>query len=242
MTAGVARSTHAALARRGTPARPGDPAVDALVRWWTAERRELPWRASRDPYAVLVAEVMSHQTQVQRAARYWERWMERWPTVETLAGAPLADALGAWEGLGYPRRARDLHRAAARIAADGWPPPERLAELPGVGAYTAAAVRCFAYEEPVLPRDANVNRVLARRFPAGLCTDGDAWRLGQAVMEFGQRVCAARPDCPSCPLRDGCLVALAPGWDPAPRPPRQAAVRGVAARTPRARAAHRPRR
>ncbi len=223
---GAAASLHAALARRGVPAGRDDPAVRALLGWWRAEARALPWRATRDPYAVLVAEVMSHQTQVGRAADYWVRWMERWPTVEALAGAPLAEVLGAWDGLGYPRRARDLHRAARQIRAAGWPPADRLAELPGVGPYTAAAVRCFAYEEPVLPRDANVNRVLARRFPGGLRTDGDAWRLGQAVMELGQRVCSARPACRSCPLHDGCLVASAGDFDPAPRSPRQAPYAG----------------
>jgi len=223
---GVGRSVHAALVQRGIAAGPEDPAVRTLVRWWLDHRRELPWRPSRDPYAVLVAEVMSHQTQVQRAAVYWTRWMERWPTVDRLAAASLADVLGAWQGLGYPRRARDLHRAAAAIVAVGWPEQERLEELPGVGPYTAAAVRCFAHELPVLPRDANVNRVLARRFPGGLRTEGDAWRLGQAVMEFGQRLCGARPDCAACPLRPGCLVALEPGWDPAPRPTRQAPYAG----------------
>ncbi len=223
---GVARSVHAALARRGVATSAVDPAARALLQWWLEHRRELAWRASRDPYAVLVAEVMSHQTQVERAAAYWERWMDRWPTVQTLAAASLSEVLGVWEGLGYPRRARDLHRAAREIASRGWPPTDRLQELPGVGPYTAAAVRCFAHEEAVLPRDANVNRVLARRFPGGLRTGDDAWRLGQAVMELGQRVCAARPACPSCPLRDGCLVALAPGWDPAPPPARQAPYAG----------------
>jgi len=218
---GVRRSVHAALRRRATPAEPSDAAVQRLTAWWLANRRQLSWRESRDPYAVLVAEVMSHQTRVQRAADYWGRWMARWPTVESLAAASLADVLAAWDGLGYPRRARDLHRAAGEVAASGWPPPDRLQELPGVGPYTAAAVRCFAYEEAVLPRDANVERVLARRFPGGLSTTGDAWRLGQAVMEFGQRVCSSRPRCGQCALRDGCLVAGEDAWDPAPRPARQ---------------------
>ncbi len=223
---GVTRSVHAALARRGTAGTATGRPARALVRWWVGHRRELPWRATRDPYGVLVAEVMSHQTQVRRAADYWVLWMDRWPTVQALAQAPLAEVLGAWDGLGYPRRARDLHRAARQIHASGWPPGDRLGELPGVGPYTAAAVRCFAYEEPVLPRDANVNRVLARRFPGGLRSDGDAWRLGQAVMELGQRVCSARPDCASCPLRDGCLVAHAGDFDPAPRARRQAPYAG----------------
>ena len=236
---GVARSVHAGLARRALAARAEDPPVRALVQWWVAHGRDLPWRATRDPYGVLVAEVMSHQTQVGRAAEYWLRWMARWPTVQALAEAPLAEVLGAWDGLGYPRRARDLHRAAQRIRAGGWPPAERLAELPGVGPYTAAAVRCFAYEEPVLPRDANVNRVLARRFPGGLRTDGDAWRLGQAVMELGQRVCSARPACPSCPLRDGCLVRRRGRLGSGAATAAPGAVRRIAARASRPAAARR---
>ena len=128
--------------------------------------------------------------------------MERWPTVEALAAASLAEVLRQWQGLGYPRRARDLHRSARIVAASGW--PEDLQALPGVGPYIAAAVSCFAREQPVLPLDVNVRRVLARRFPGGVDISGDPWRAGQALMEFGQRVCAARPRCPECPVRDGC--------------------------------------
>lgn len=219
---GVTRSLHAALAASGEPAHVGP----ALGRWWARERRELPWRATRDPYAILVAEVMSHQTQVERASAYWARWMARWPTVAALAHASLAEVLEAWQGLGYPRRARDLHAAARRVARDGWPAPERLADLPGVGPYTAAAVRCFAYEEPVLPRDANIERVLARRFPQGVEVGRDPWTLGQALMELGQRVCTSRPACGRCPLRRGCLAAPVQDWDPATRPRRQARYAG----------------
>jgi A/G-specific adenine glycosylase len=128
--------------------------------------------------------------------------MERWPTVESLAVASLADVLAQWQGLGYPRRARDLHRSARLIAESGW--PAELTTLPGVGAYVASAIRCFALEEPVLPLDVNVRRVLARRFPQGIDTSGDAWRAGQALMEFGQRVCSSRPRCEVCPVRAGC--------------------------------------
>ncbi len=128
--------------------------------------------------------------------------MERWPTVEALAAASLAEVLGQWLGLGYPRRARDLHRSARIVAASGW--PEDLRTLPGVGPYIAAAVRCFAREEPVLPVDVNVRRVLRRRFDGDVDISGDPWRAGQALMEFGQRVCTARPSCGTCPVRDGC--------------------------------------
>ena len=179
-----------------------DPAVAAVLEWWAAHARRLPWRVSRDVYAVWVAEVMSAQTTVGRAAEAWIRWMARWPTVQALAAAGLGEVLTEWQGLGYPRRARDLHRAARIVAASGW--PQDLTELPGVGPYVAAAIRCFAREEPVLPRDVNVTRVLRRRFPDGVDTSGDPWRAGQALMEFGQRICSARPRCGQCPVQVGC--------------------------------------
>jgi A/G-specific adenine glycosylase len=195
--------------RPDEPARPhehartvADPDVAAVIDWWTLHGRPLPWRASRDVYAVWVSEVMSVQTTVTRSAQTWVRWMERWPTVEALADASLAEVLAVWQGLGYPRRARDLHRSARIIVASGW--PEELTDLPGVGAYIAAAIRCFAREEPVLPLDVNVRRVLRRRFPGGVDTSGDPWRAGQALMEFGQRVCLARPACGACPVHAGC--------------------------------------
>jgi A/G-specific adenine glycosylase len=179
-----------------------DPEVAAVLSWWTAHARSLPWRSSRDVYAVWVSEVMSAQTTVNRAADAWVGWMARWPTVEALARASLADVLGQWQGLGYPRRARDLHRSARIVAESGW--PEDLRTLPGVGPYIAAAVRCFAREEPVLPIDVNVRRVLRRRFDGGVDISGDPWRAGQALMEFGQCGCTARPSCDVCPVRTGC--------------------------------------
>lgn len=199
-----------------------EPDLAAVLGWWDAHARSLPWRTSRDPYAIWVSEVMSAQTSVRRAAAAWERWMARWPTVEALAAASLAEVLAQWQGLGYPRRARDLHRSARIVAAGGW--PEDLAELPGIGGYVAAAIRCFAHEEAVLPLDVNVRRVLARRFPEGVDTTGDPWRAGQALMEFGQRICTARPACGGCPVREGCGVHTAP--DPAPRARRQARYEG----------------
>lgn len=179
-----------------------DPEVAAVLEWWEAHARPLPWRSSRDVYAVWVSEVMSAQTTVNRAAAAWLRWMERWPTVEALAAASLADVLGQWQGLGYPRRARDLHRSARIVTESGWPEDPR--SLPGVGPYIADAVRCFAREEPVLPLDVNVRRVLRRRFDGAIDTAGDPWRAGQALMEFGQRVCTARPRCGECPVSGGC--------------------------------------
>ena len=122
-----------------------------LLAWFEENRRDLPWRRRRDPYAVLVSEVMLQQTQVARVVPRFEAWMERWPTVESLAGAGLDDVIRAWQGLGYNRRAVSLHRAARIVAENGWPPD--LTELPGVGGYTAAAVRRFAWEQPLLPMD-----------------------------------------------------------------------------------------
>jgi A/G-specific adenine glycosylase len=198
---------------KGPAWRVADPEVAAVLDWWTANARDLPWRTSRDIYAVWVCEVMSAQTTVGRCAEAWLRWMDRWPTVTALATASLAEVLAEWEGLGYPRRARDLHRSARIVITSGW--PDDLTDLPGVGAYIAAAVRCFALEEPVLPLDVNVKRVLQRRFPGGIDISGDAWRAGQAIMEFGQRICTGRPRCQACPVREGCA---GPG-DPADRPP-----------------------
>jgi len=179
-----------------------DPSVAAVLGWWTADARPLPWRRTRDVYAVWVSEVMLIQTQVERAEPAWRAWMDRWPTVHTLATASLAEVLAQWQGLGYPRRARDLHRSARIVAESGW--PDDLTVLPGVGTYVAAAIRCFALEQPVLPVDVNVTRVLRRRFPEGVDSSGDPWRVGQALMEFGQRICTARPRCCECPVRDGC--------------------------------------
>jgi A/G-specific adenine glycosylase len=180
-----------------------DAHVSAVLNWWTAEARQLPWRQTRDVYAVWVSEVMLIQTQVERVEPAWVAWIDRWPTVAMLAEASLAEVLAQWQGLGYPRRARDLHRSAQIIASVGW--PDDLTSLPGVGAYVSAAVRCFAFEQPVLPVDVNVGRVLRRRFPDGVDSSGDPWRTGQALMEFGQRICTARPRCGECPVSDGCV-------------------------------------
>src|SRR5437868_12406473 len=173
-------------------------AVEALLLAWFAEHgRDLPWRRTRDPYAILVSEVMSQQTQLERVVPRWQRWLERWPTVEALAAAPAADVITEWQGLGYNRRALALHRAAQHVAAHGW--PDDLTELPGVGRYTADAVASFALGRPVLPVDVNVRRVSAR---AGHEFSPAA---GQALMDLGKAICLARiPRCRACPLAAGC--------------------------------------
>jgi A/G-specific adenine glycosylase len=150
-----------------------------------------------DPYAILVSEVMSQQTQVERVVPRWRRWLERWPTVEALAAASAGDVIAEWQGLGYNRRALNLHRAAQHVAAHGW--PDDLTELPGVGRYTADAVACFAFARDVLPVDVNVRRVQERT--GATFTSAAA----QALMDLGATVCLARiPRCELCPLADGC--------------------------------------
>jgi A/G-specific adenine glycosylase len=169
----------------------------ALLRWFDERSRELPWRGTRDPYAVLVSEVMLQQTQVARVVPRFVEWMTRWPTVEALAAAPRSDAIVAWQGLGYNRRAVNLHRAAQIVTTTGW--PADLTELPGVGEYTAAAIRRFAWREDVLPRDTNVVRVIER---TGGSFDSAA---AEALMDLGREVCLARiPRCAGCPLASGC--------------------------------------
>jgi len=169
----------------------------ALLAWYAAHGRDLPWRHTRDPYAILVSEVMLQQTQVERVVPRYREWLARWPTIEALATASPAEVIVAWQGLGYNRRAVNLQRAARRVAAHGW--PADLTELPGVGPYTAAAVLNFAFGRDVLPVDTNVRRVQER-------TGGtfDA-ACAQALFDLGATVCLARiPRCSACPLAAAC--------------------------------------
>ncbi|HEX2084796.1 MAG TPA: A/G-specific adenine glycosylase [Solirubrobacteraceae bacterium] len=191
----------------------------ALLGWYARERRDLPWRRTRDPYRILVSEVMLQQTQVARVVPRYESWVERWPTAEALAAAPRAEVLLEWVGLGYNRRAVRLHEAAQAVARDGW--PEDLTTLPGVGPYTAAALGAFAFGRHEVAVDTNAARVFAR---AGALEPppGQAATFNQATMELGARVCTARrPRCGECPLTPGCPSSGAvPAPPPAAGPPR----------------------
>ncbi len=209
----------------------------ALLDHYDRHRRPLPWRGETDPYRILVSEVMLQQTRVDTVLNYYGRWLERFPDLESLAGAELDDVLEAWEGLGYYRRARNLHQAArvARERPDRSLPDtyEELRELPGVGAYTAGAVASIAFGQVVPAPDGNVRRVLARVFdeadpkPAWLRDAAaalvDQERPGdwnQALMELGATVCTPRaPTCGRCPVADWCAAhhAGTEAERPAPR-------------------------
>lgn len=207
-------------------ARPVPPApVDAaaLLAWGGRHLRPLPWRATRDPWAVLVSEVMAQQTGVDRVIGYYHAFLARFPTPAACAAAPAGDVVRAWRGLGYNRRAVNLHAcAAAVVERHGGALPADLAALralPGIGPYTARAVLAFAFEREVGVVDTNVGRVLARwqgrrLGPAeahvladALVPPGRSWDWNQAVMELGGAVCRRRrPACRDCPVRAGC------GW------------------------------
>jgi len=168
-----------------------------LLAWFERNGRDLPWRHTNDPYAILVSEMMLQQTQVERVIPRWLAWMERWPTPAALAAASPGDVIRAWQGLGYNRRGLNLHRAAIAIAEHGW--PEDLTDLPGVGPYTAGAIRNQALGEAVLPVDTNVARIQER---TGHTFGPEAL---QALFDLGATVCLARiPRCDVCPLAGEC--------------------------------------
>ncbi|WP_425358526.1 A/G-specific adenine glycosylase [Xylanimonas cellulosilytica] len=211
------------------PEHPSRALVERVVRWFDGARRDLPWRAAdRTPWGVLVSEVMLQQTPVVRVEPAWRAWMERWPTPSDLAAASTADVLRAWDRLGYPRRALRLQECARVLVErhDGAVPDDEAAlrALPGVGEYTAAAVRAFAFGRRAVVVDTNVRRVLARAvggvaLPAPSPTaaeratatavvphdDDAAAAWAAASMELGALVCTARsPRCAECPVRDLC--------------------------------------
>jgi A/G-specific adenine glycosylase len=200
-----------------------------LLRWFRRHGRDLPWRRTRDPYHVLVSEVMLQQTQVARVEAYYHRFLARYPSLEALAAAPPAQVRESWAGLGYYRRAANLQKLAQVVTAerDGVIPsdPAELVRLPGVGRYTAGAVASFAFERPAAAVDTNVARVLRRAFhPRARGSAGDrrlwataerlvprrgasAWAFNQAIMELGALICTARvARCGKCPVRGSCVT------------------------------------
>jgi A/G-specific adenine glycosylase len=182
---------------------------DSLLAWYEQHGRELPWRGTRDPYSILVSEVMLQQTQVSRVVPRYLAWLVRWPTVEALAAARPAEVITEWAGMGYNRRAVLLHRCAIAVTEMGGFPrePEELRRLPGVGPYTAAAIACFAFGAQVAAPDTNAKRVLERAFgdPDHPPPPGRAYEWNQALFDLGREVCIARrPRCEVCPLAAGC--------------------------------------
>ena len=205
-----------------------------LIGWWAASGRDLPWRATRDPWAVLVSELMLQQTQVPRVVERWPLFLEQFPSPTACAESPVGDVVRAWAGLGYNRRAVNLHRAArAVVERHGGALPDDLAALlalPGVGPYTARAVLVFAFERDIGLVDTNAGRFVARAGAGralaareaqvaadGLVPEGMGWAWGSAVFDLGALVCRRRvPVCSSCPVVGSCAWARA-GW-PEPDP------------------------
>ncbi len=203
--------------------------IKPLLEWWDAGHADLPWRMTKDPYAIWVSEIMLQQTQITTVIPYYERWMAQFPTIQALAAASLDDVLKLWEGLGYYSRARNLHEAAQQVVAafNGRLPStaKQLQTLKGIGRYTAGAIASIAFDEPAPVLDGNVIRVLSRLtdLPDNVTTTDtkkQLWQLAksvvpakrpgdfnQALMELGQQVCVAqKPVCLLCPLFADCLA------------------------------------
>lgn len=219
---------------------------EALLRWFDAERRDLPWRGIEDPYGIWVSEVMLQQTRVDTVRDYWIRWMQRFPTVAHLARAHEDEVIRMWSGLGYYRRARHLHLAARTVAERGEFPrsASEWRELPGIGPYAAAAISSIAHGEPVAAIDGNAIRVLSRLFALPVSGESAADRRllrscadellspqrpgdsNEAIMELGAVVCTPRrPSCHACPVRTHCAAASDGLVDELPLPKRRATPR-----------------
>ena len=204
----------------------------AVLAWGVPQLRDLPWRAERDPWTILVAEVMLQQTQAERVIPKWEAFLHEYPDPVVCAAASLADVLRLWQGLGYPRRARNLQLAAALVVErhDGALPEDldELLALPGIGPYTARAVLAFAFEHDVAVVDTNIARVLARSNGERLTPkraqaladevvpDGHGWIWNQVLMDLGATVCRPTPRCDVCPLAATCSWHVAGHPDPDP--------------------------
>lgn len=200
-----------------------------LIHWFAMAGRDLPWRRTRDPYKILISEVMLQQTQVERVQDYYQRFLATFPTVQDLAKASLEQVLDCWKGLGYYNRARNLHRTAQEVVERyGGNFPSTLAELaklPGIGRYTAGAILSFAFHQEAPILDTNVKRLLTRifvhraspqrrqmekrlwRIAQEVIPPGKAWIINQAMMDFGATICIARnPKCDICCMHNICAM------------------------------------
>ena len=199
----------------------------SILKWFEENGRDLPWRHTKDPYAIWLSEIILQQTRIEQGWPYWERFMNHWPTVEQLAGATVDEVLREWQGLGYYSRARHLHQAAKQIVEWGGFPQtlDTIRQLKGVGPYTAAAIASIAFDWPVAVVDGNVFRVLARHFgidtpintnegknefatlAQSLLPAPQASAFNQAMMDFGAIQCTPHsPNCLSCPLQESCMA------------------------------------
>jgi len=203
---------------------------NTLIIWHKEHLRELPWKSDKDPYKVWVSEIILQQTRVAQAKSYYLNFISQFPTLDSLANAPLDQLLRLWQGLGYYSRARNMHAAAAQIVTEyhGQFPksPKELSRLKGVGPYTATAIAAFAFDEPVVAMDGNAFRIFARLFAESTPIDSPSARtlfsnlaqqcmantpsslFNQAIMDFGSLVCTPHPKCTDCPLNDRCMASL----------------------------------
>ena len=200
-----------------------------MLAWGESRLRDLPWRRTRDPWAILVSEVMLQQTQVLRVIPKYLEFVETYPTPQACADASLGDVLRMWQGLGYPRRARNLHAAAVAVSDRGRFPDtlDELLGLPGVGPYTARAILAFAFEADAAVVDTNIARVYARVVGRALrarelqatadehAPPGESWAWNQSIMELGAIVCRPAPACDRCPVAHGCVWRGSEADDPA---------------------------
>jgi len=240
-----------------TPEADTAPLIRTVLRWYQHRGRDLPWRRTRQPYRILLSEIMLQQTQVQRVSEAYPQFLRRFPTLGSLARAPLRQVLITWRGMGYNNRAVRLHALARRVVAAGgrWPRTLReLQALPGVGRYTAHALLAFAFEEPVPVVDVNVRRVLSRllwtmRSPSALKPESVIWNRAreiipparafdwnQAVMDLGALLCtASRPRCTACPAASLCRSRAFMGRAVRRRPKREPSFQGIPRRIYRGR-------
>lgn len=213
---------------------------EAILSWYSKNKRDLPWRKTKDPYHILVSELMLQQTQVPRVIPKYHAFLKKFPTVKKLAKASPAQVIDEWAGLGYNRRALYLHKFAVAVGNGNIPStPEELEKLPGIGPYTAGAVACFGFGKDVPVVDINIKRIFSRLFFTGEGTDGElnqmaaslvpakkgvAWN--NALMDFGSMICSDKPQCDSCPLKRSCSAFNAGVPEKYVKPKKQSKFKG----------------